>query len=158
MTQPSVSNDVHAGFWIRVWASLIDTFLSVLILGPILLSIYGKDYLNSTSLIAGPADFLLTWVLPAVAIILFWMYKAATPGKMAAGLRIVDAKSGAPLTTGQCVGRYLGYYVSLLPLAAGFFWVAFDARKQGFHDKLAGTVVIRRRAPVVEVPVFQPPA
>jgi uncharacterized RDD family membrane protein YckC len=59
--------------------------------------------------------------------------------------RIVDAESGGPLTTGQSIGRYLGYYVSLLGLGLGFVWVAFDARKQGWHDKLAGTVVIRPR-------------
>jgi len=145
MTQPAVSSDVYAGFWIRVWAAIIDSVLAVLILGPILWAVYGRDYFTSTTLIAGPVDFLLTWVLPAVAVILFWMYKSATPGKIAAGLWIVDAKSGEKPTTGQCVGRYLGYYVSLLPLGAGILWVAFDRRKQGFHDKLAGTVVVRRR-------------
>lgn len=158
MTQPAVSSDVYAGFWIRAWAALIDTFLAALMLGPILLAVYGRDYFSSDALIAGPADFLLTWVLPAIAVILFWMYKAATPGKMALGLRIVDAKSGATPTTGQCIGRYLGYYVSLLPFAAGIVWVAFDARKQGFHDKLAGTVVVRRRVAAAEAPTFQPPA
>ena len=158
MTPPAISTDVYAGFWIRVWATLIDTFLAALILVPILLAVYGKDYFTSDALLAGPADFLLTWVLPAVAAILFWMYKAATPGKMAVGLRIVDVKSGAMPTTGQCIGRYLGYYVSLLPLAAGIVWVAFDPRKQGFHDKLAGTVVVRRRVAVAETPTFQPPA
>ena len=158
MTQPAVSTDVYAGFWIRVWATLIDTFLATLILVPILLALYGKDYFSSDALLAGPADFLLTWVLPAVAVILFWMYKAATPGKIAVGLRIVDVKSGAMPTTGQCIGRYLGYYVSLLPFAAGIVWVAFDSRKQGFHDKLAGTVVVRRRVAVAETPTFQPPA
>ncbi|MDH4312499.1 MAG: RDD family protein, partial [Gammaproteobacteria bacterium] len=39
----------------------------------------------------------------------------------------------------------LGYYVSMLPLMAGIVWVAFDPRKQGWHDKLAGTVVVRPR-------------
>ena len=38
--------------------------------------------------------------------------------------------------------RWIGYMLSSLPLNLGFLWVAFDARKQGFHDKLAGTVVI----------------
>ncbi|HEU4747687.1 MAG TPA: RDD family protein [Gemmatimonadaceae bacterium] len=157
MTQPARSTDAYAGFWIRVWAALIDFFLLALILVPILLGVYGKDYFSSDApLIAGPVDFLLNWVVPAIVIILFWMYKAATPGKMAVGLRIVDAKSGTTPTTGQCVGRYLGYYVSLLPLFAGIVWVAFDSRKQGFHDKLAGTVVIRRRGTTEEPPTFRP--
>jgi len=158
MTQPAISTDVYAGFWIRVWATLIDSFLAALILAPILLAVYGKEYFTSDVLFAGPVDFLLTWVLPAVAAILFWMYKGATPGKMAVGLRIVDVKSGTMPSTGQCIGRYLGYYVSLLPLGAGILWVAFDSRKQGFHDKLAGTVVVRRRVAVAEAPTFQSPA
>ena len=143
MTEPAASTRVYAGFWVRVVAALIDSLLAALILGPILWAIYGKEYFGSEALLAGPADFLLTWVLPAIAVILFWMYKSATPGKMALGLRIVDARSGNVPTTGQCIGRYFGYYVSLLPLGVGILWVAFDARKQGFHDKLAGTVVIR---------------
>lgn len=60
-------------------------------------------------------------------------------------LRVVDAESGGPLTLGQGVGRYFAYFVSTIPLGLGFLWVAFDKRKQGWHDKLAHTVVIRRR-------------
>jgi len=64
---------------------------------------------------------------------------------MAIGAKIVDAKTGRPASTGQLVGRYLGYYVSSIPFFLGIFWVAFDDRKQGWHDKLAGTVVIRAK-------------
>ncbi len=91
----------------------------------------------------GPADFLLNWVLPAVAVVLFWVYRQATPGKIAIGARIVDARTGGRPSTGQLIGRYFAYYVSMLPLMLGFIWVAFDARKQGWHDKLANTVVVR---------------
>jgi uncharacterized RDD family membrane protein YckC len=62
---------------------------------------------------------------------------------MALRLRVVDARTGQAITTGKAIGRYLGYYVSALPLLLGFIWVGIDKRKQGFHDKLAGTVVIR---------------
>jgi uncharacterized RDD family membrane protein YckC len=143
MEEPGPGTQEYGGFWIRVWAAIIDSFLIAVIVGPMIWSIYGADYLKSTSLVAGPADFLLTWVLPAIAVILFWIYKSATPGKMANGLRVVDARSGGVPSTGQCIGRYLGYYVSLLSLGFGILWIAFDARKQGFHDKLAGTVVVR---------------
>jgi uncharacterized RDD family membrane protein YckC len=43
--------------------------------------------------------------------------------------------------------RYAGYFVALLPVGLGILWVAFDARKQGWHDKLAKTVVVRGRRP-----------
>jgi len=39
--------------------------------------------------------------------------------------------------------RYIGYFVSVIPFGLGFIWIAFDSKKQGFHDKLAGTVVVR---------------
>jgi len=78
-----------------------------------------------------------------VAVIIFWIYKSATPGKIATRLTIVDAKTGNKPSTRQFVIRYLGYYVSTLPLLLGFIWVGIDKRKQGFHDKLAGTVVLR---------------
>ena len=51
------------------------------------------------------------------------------------------AATGGPLSVGQSIGRYFGYYVSTIPLLLGLIWVAFDSRKQGWHDKLAGTVV-----------------
>jgi uncharacterized RDD family membrane protein YckC len=91
----------------------------------------------------GPADFLINWVLPTVAVILFWQRKQATLGKMAIGARIVDATTGEAPTTRQDFIRYFGYLASLLPLGLGYLWIAFDPRKQGFHDKLANTVVVR---------------
>ena len=133
----------YVGFWPRVGASLIDTVLLLMILGPVLYLIYGPEYLVSDSLIQGPLDFLISYVLPAVAIIAFWIARQATPGKMVIGARIVDSETGHPAGTGQLIGRYLGYYVSTIPLLLGIIWVAFDKRKQGWHDKLAGTVVIR---------------
>lgn len=138
----------YAGFWIRVAASLIDTVLILVITFPLVYAVYGKDYFDPeiTGFIAGPADFLITWVFPAVVVVLFWISRQATPGKMALSLRIVDADTGGALSVGQCVGRYLGYYVSAIPLCLGMIWVAFDKRKQGWHDKLAHTVVIRVRS------------
>ena len=137
----------YAGFWLRVAASVLDSFLLVMITLPLLLWIYGAEYLDPgvSGFIAGPADFLISWVLPAIAVILFWIYRSATPGKMAVSAQIVDAQTGGKGSTGQLIGRYLGYFVALVPMGLGIFWVAFDKRKQGWHDKLAGTVVVRKR-------------
>lgn len=135
----------YVGFWARVGACIIDSIIILAIATPLVLSIYGTGYFMDAdaSLIRGPADFLITWVAPAVATILFWLYKQATPGKMAVAARVVDARTGNPPTLQQSIIRYLGYFVSTLPLGLGLIWVAFDPRKQGWHDKLAGTVVIR---------------
>ena len=135
----------YVGFWARVGAALIDTMLVMVICAPLLTWFYGADYWLSDEFIKGPADMLINWILPAIAVVLFWIYRQATPGKMVISARIVDAKTGGKPTTGQLIGRYLGYYVSTIPLFLGLIWVAFDPRKQGWHDKLAGTVVVRPR-------------
>lgn len=136
----------YVGFWPRVGATFIDAVILTVISAPLLIAFYGTEYFTDpyAPAIAGVADVLISYVLPAVAIILFWLYKRATPGKMAVSAQVVDAETGNALTTGQAVGRYFAYFLSSLPLGLGFVWAAFDARKQGWHDKLAGTVVVRQ--------------
>ncbi len=135
----------YVGFWSRVGASLIDTILLGVIIWPILTAFYGESYWSGEQFIQEPMDFILSWVFPAVAVILFWVAKQATPGKMAISAKIVDAKTGSMPTTGQFIGRYFAYFLAWLPLGLGIIWVAFDVRKQGWHDKLAGTVVVRQK-------------
>ena len=145
----------YAGFWPRVGATLIDTILMCILTVPLLLWVYGVGYLGSDAFLAGPADFLISYVLPAVIVVLLWARMSTTPGKMAIGATIVDARTGGKPTAAQCVIRYLGYYVSMLPLFLGFIWVGFDARKQGWHDKMAGTVVVRRKGGAAEPVRFE---
>ena len=141
---PATMADVkeYTGFWPRVGASLIDTVIICVITWPILVSIYGWSYFESENVISGFADFLLSWVFPLVAILAFWVYRQATPGKMAISAQIVDAKTGGKPSLQQYIVRYLGYFVASIPLGLGILWVAWDKKKQGWHDKLAGTVVI----------------
>ncbi len=137
----------YAGFWIRVWASLIDTVLILFVTTPLLGVFYGWNYSFDAEFSGGfrPIEFAVTWLLPALAVIVFWRYRSATPGKMAIAAKIVDARTGEAPSTGQLIGRYLSYYISAMPFCLGFIWVAFDRRKQGWHDKLAHTVVIRSK-------------
>ena len=133
----------YAGFWIRVLAALIDTvFLTALIIPPLLL-IFGPRYFSRTDLSLHPADVFLNWVLPFALWMAFWLRKSATPGKMVLGLKIVDAATFGKPTAGRFVLRYLGYFVSTLPLGIGLIWAGWDDRKRGWHDFIAGTVVIR---------------
>jgi uncharacterized RDD family membrane protein YckC len=149
----------YAGFWIRVVAAIIDTVLALAILIPLAIHLYGWEALYAMGQLGIPQDdsgiapvpvvsgwvnFLINFS-PAIAVIVFWIYKSSTPGKMIVGAKIVDATTGANLTVGQSIGRYLAYYVSIIPLFLGLIWVAIDPRKQGWHDKLAHTVVIRTR-------------
>lgn len=150
----------YVGFWLRVWASLVDTVLLLAVSFPLLrfldwpaaLSVPGDwSNLRSAALSgtspggSGVGDVLVDWLLPAAAIIVFWLARQATPGKMVISARIVDARTGAKPGPAQAVLRYLGYYVSIFPLGLGLIWVGLDRRKQGWHDKIAGTVVVRRR-------------
>lgn len=139
----------YAGFWVRGLATLIDNVLVLLVTWPVLIAIYGWGYLENERIVMGPAHFIISWIFPTVATISFWLYRQATPGKMATALKIVDARTGREPSAGQLVGRYFAYFLSLLPLGLGFLWAAFDPKKQGWHDKLAGTVVVRgaRRGP-----------
>jgi uncharacterized RDD family membrane protein YckC len=58
-------------------------------------------------------------------------------------MRVVDANTGAPIGFGKAALRALGLYISFLVCFIGVIWVAFDARKQGWMDKIGGTVVVR---------------
>ena len=102
----------------------------------------------------GPMDILISYILPAAIVIVFWRTKKATPGKMAIGATIVDATTGEPPGVQQCVIRYLGYFVSMIPFCLGLIWVGIDKRKRGWHDMIAGTVVVRRKNGGTEPVVF----
>ncbi len=133
----------YSGFWLRVGASLIDTVLLMLIIAPMLTAIYGTIYWGGEELVAGFWDFMVSWIFPAVAVVAFWVYRQATPGKMVFKAIIVDEKTGDAPNLKQWVIRYLGYIPATLVLGLGLFWVGWDKKKQGWHDKLANTVVIR---------------
>jgi uncharacterized RDD family membrane protein YckC len=126
----------YVGFWWRFLASIIDSILISAILYPVLIYVIG-DPLGTTT-----PGALTQLIIPAIAFIAFWQAKSTTPGKMAIGAIIVDANTGGKPTTRQWIIRYVGYYVSTIPFLLGLIWVGFDKRKQGWHDKLASTVVI----------------
>ena len=138
-----MENKEYAGFWIRFGALLIDLVIMAIVLYVPLSLIYGEEYWVGDKLIYGFWDVMLGYVVPFVATIWFWLHYLGTPGKMAMKLQIVDASTGGKMRTGQAIGRYFAYIISAVPLCLGFIWVGVDQRKQGWHDKLAGTVVIR---------------
>jgi len=114
---------------------------------PVLYFVYGAAYFDPSrsGMFAGPTDFLLSIVFPAVSAILFWKNRKATPGKILLKLSVVDARTGNALSLKQSVVRYFAYIVSMIPLCAGFLWILFDLRKQAWHDKIAGSVVVREK-------------
>jgi uncharacterized RDD family membrane protein YckC len=157
-----------AGFWRRLAAFLIDIFALAVICSVILLAfapyrwfgfggLWGSSDVFSEPLwralpylIAGNVLSLLVNIAYFVA---FWIWRGQTPGKMLLGIKLVR-QDGSKVTIGVALLRYLGYIVSAAVLFIGFIWIALDSRKQGFHDKMAETYVVR----IPEAPITAPAA
>lgn len=129
----------YAGFWIRTGATILDTLIISIPLSIIIGLIFGFPE-DSTTINAGD---IAAQSLSSLICIMCWVKFAGTPGKRLLKLKVLDAKTGENLTFGQAVIRYLAYIPATLFLCIGLIWVAFDSKKQGWHDKLAGTVVVK---------------
>lgn len=136
----------YAGFWSRFFASVLDSLIQAAILVPLLFMLFGPGMYTDPAAGQTAMGYLVNYGFPLLWTILFWKYKSATPGKMLMGIALVDADTGRNPSTGRLVLRYFAYIVSAVPLLLGFIWVAFDKRKQGFHDKIAHTLVIKTGA------------
>ena len=148
-----------AGFWRRLGAYTVDCtiiFFIFIILASIasLAFFSGAISGNSKNFItdlADPARFssimILTWLFFIFFNIAYFTYfhgtTGRTPGKMLFGLQVVST-DGTLISFGIAFLRAIGYLVSGALFNLGFIWIAFDKRKQGWHDKIAGTVVIIR--------------
>ena len=147
-----------AGFWRRLVAYIVDNIIINIvffILAGIILTafIFGSLSGNSRNWMADLANparitsiFLPAMVFYIAISIAYFTYfhgiKGRTPGKMLLGLKVLST-DGTPIGFGIAFLRSVGYLVSSI-LYIGFIWTAFDRRKQGWHDKIAGTVVIMR--------------
>jgi len=137
-----MNNSQYVGFGTRFYAAFIDTVICLFIILGIYYLIYGTiipDSLEEMNF----SNIVIQYIFPFIVTLIFWIYKSATPGKMLVKAVIVDATTYEKPSVKQLVIRNLGYYLSLLPLGLGYFWVIWDKRKQGWHDKLANTVVIQ---------------
>jgi uncharacterized RDD family membrane protein YckC len=140
----------YAGFWIRVAAYVIDSILInvvAFVLGfvfAIVAVIVNPNVVeDSQSMTFNIADQLVGWLISFGYFAGLWTLNGATYGQRWLGMRVVDAATFQPPRPGQAALRWLGLILSFLALCIGVIWVAFDARKQGWMDKLAGTVVVR---------------
>lgn len=114
---------------------MIDSFIYTLLIG----------------LVAGPAfvdaalftqEGLLRMSIALLLTLVLWLKFLGTPGKLLLDCQVVDASSFEAMSLKQAIVRYVAYLASILPLFLGFLWVARDKHKQGFHDKIANTVVL----------------
>jgi uncharacterized RDD family membrane protein YckC len=156
-------NITYAGFWIRFFASFLDTLFLALPVGIVIYflsdgmwfdwDLYMQNMQhamsgNATAALANQPQTSFTWELifeasVLVVTILFWRrWRGATPGKKFVGIKIVDAKTFEDIDNRQAITRSLGYIISTLLLLIGFIMVAFRKDKRGLHDLLANTAVI----------------
>lgn len=130
----------------RLIAYWVDGFILALVLG-LFFGIAG-----GVTAVAAQGDSsplaIVSLVLMVVGLVVgiawkpwFWTHGGQTPGYKLLGLKVVRQADGGPITGGQAVGRLLSYIVSAI-FYLGFIWILFDAKRQGWHDKLANTVVI----------------
>ncbi len=156
--QPYGGQPTYAGFWIRVAARLIDGLILGVpfsILFGLFAAVAGVFASNANSsnqnaqgaaaVVFGGAFLLLYLFAVAVSVgywIYFWGTTGETLGMRLLRLRIVDANTGGPIGYGRAVIRLLMTIVNTWACYIGWIWVAFDPRKQGWHDKVANTVVI----------------
>ena len=100
----------------------------------------GAFYLNPAAIFV---FCLFVLVVAAGYYAYFWGTSGSTLGMRLFKLRVVDANSGQPIGIGRGAVRYVGLIVAAFPCWIGLIWAAFDSRAQGWHDKIASTVVIQ---------------
>ena len=152
----------YAGFWVRAVAYLID---GIILDVPILLVVFAiagsssgsitcsytnvaaGQTLQCTGLGAAGATLGLIWLfLLLVAFVYFpamWAWQGQTLGQKVFGLYVVDAHTGLRISASRALLRYLGIVIGTWALFIGLIWAAFDVRKQGWHDKMASTFVVK---------------
>jgi len=136
-----------AGFWIRGVAYLIDTMLLGAVQGAIALALS----LSGNALIGdGNGDLAMTligglcgMVVGITYAVFFTGYNGQTPGKMALRIQVIRS-DGTPMTYGRAFLReVIGKFASGIIFGIGYLMAGFDRQKQGLHDKIAGTYVIK---------------
>jgi len=118
----------RAGFWIRCAATLLD----MLLIGVVLNVLETRMF--------SPADYFP--LMAAAYFITFWALKGTTIGGVVCGLKIVRLDD-RPVDWSVALIRGLGSFLSLFVAGLGFIWVAFDSEQQSWHDKIAGTTIVR---------------
>lgn len=136
-----------AGFWIRVVASVLDSLLLSIV--QFILTISISLLVGFLGIAAGedPAINMVIWLFGMTIslgyAVFFTGYCGQTPGKMAVRVKVIRT-DGHPLNYGRAAKReILGKFVSSILLGIGYIMVAFDNQKQGLHDKIADTYVIK---------------
>ncbi|MEX0626459.1 MAG: RDD family protein [Chloroflexota bacterium] len=134
----------YAGFWVRFLAILIDAIV-IGLLSAALIPITGAQITTTTNgvVTVNYAENAYSALIGLVYFIGFWAWRGQTVGMMPFNMQVVGVADGKKIDLVRGLLRYVGFIISIIPLFLGLIWAAFDSRKQGWHDKIASTVVIR---------------
>ena len=144
----------YVGFWPRVGAHLIDQFL-VNVIVQVLAGMLGLSIGAMGAFTDAPEEAVFGIAMLGGGLIggiVSWLYYAimessscqATLGKMAVGAKVVD-QDGNRISFARATGREWSKFLSGIIFLFGYFMVGWDDRKQGLHDKIAGTYVVKSR-------------
>jgi uncharacterized RDD family membrane protein YckC len=135
---------IHADVQMRLLATAFDLMLvGVLIVFALLLA--GDTWqVGVGSWLSAPDITVLVACVPFLYFVGFWCFSASSPGKMLLSLHIVDVDTYMPLTGGQCLMRYVGYLLDVCALGLGVLGMFDKHCPQGWHDKLARTIVVQQ--------------
>lgn len=135
------------GFGRRLIAAVIDAAI-VLVLSLILGAIASFVILVIAGIVIPeqnvPTDFLVALCVAIFSVgyyVRSWSKTGQTAGKALLGIKVIGT-DGKPLSGVKAFLRYIGYIVSGVVISLGFLWITFDRKRQGWHDKIAGTYVV----------------
>lgn len=131
VTRSALHPGDKVGFWPRFAAMVIDLVV-LIIANQVITGAEGEDVTSAFGLMVDVAYFVGLWT--------YWGGQSL--GKKAMGIKVVKT-DGSPVTLSTAIIRYVGYIISAIALLVGFIWIAFDAHKQGWHDKIASTYVVK---------------
>ena len=134
------------GFGRRLAAALIDGLIILFFtfgvsLGVILLWGYLNTYARNEPAPVETVLVICGLIVSFVYYVGFWSKSGQTFAKTVLGITVVGS-DGKPLSVGKAILRYIGYMISAIPLSLGFLWIAFDKKRQGWHDKVASSYAI----------------
>jgi uncharacterized RDD family membrane protein YckC len=133
----------YAGFWVRFVALLLDGIVLGLISAALTPILGAQISVSGTSVTVNYAANAYSTLIGLVYFIGCWTWRGQTIGMIPFNLMVVGIEDGRKIDIPRGVLRYVGIIISIIPLFIGLIWAAFDGRKQGWHDKMARTVVIR---------------
>ena len=148
---PDAESLPKGGFWIRFAAVFVDVIILLIVqgifgffvgMGVGMGSVMRGGISDEGQLLSGIIIFFVNILIGMAYHIFFVGWRGQTPGKMALKLKIIQT-NGEEMTYGRAFLRWVGYSISGLTLGIGYLMVAFTKQKQGLHDKIAGTYVIR---------------